>query len=71
MIKTLKFYLDSLDNFEFPKILAALKEEVQASKRETDQMTKTDMNRIKSYQELLSQPDQHIAFFKESSEKLG
>ena len=32
-IKTLKFYLDSLDEFDFEKILAALKEEIQASKR--------------------------------------
>ena len=27
-IKTLKFYLDSLDEFDFGKILAALKEEI-------------------------------------------
>ena len=32
LIKTLKFYLDSLDEFDFKKILAALKEEIQASK---------------------------------------
>jgi hypothetical protein len=28
------------------------------------------MDQIKSYEELLSKPDQHIAFFKEASEKL-
>ena len=71
LIKTLKFYLDALDEFAFPKILAALKEEILASKRETDKMTKIEMDQIKSYQELLSKPDQHIAFLKETSEKLG
>jgi hypothetical protein len=70
LIKTLKFYLDCLDDFEFPKILAALKEEIEASKRETDEMTKTEMDRIKSYEELLTKPDQHISFLKEASEKL-
>jgi hypothetical protein len=28
LIKTLKFYLDCLQEFDFPKILAALKEEI-------------------------------------------
>jgi hypothetical protein len=28
LIKTLKFYLDSLDEFNFPKILAGLKDEI-------------------------------------------
>jgi hypothetical protein len=70
LIKTLKFYLDSLDEFNFPNILAGLKEEIQASKRETDEMTKIEMDRIKIYQELLTSPEQHIAFMKETSEKL-
>ena len=70
LIKTIKFYLDCLNEFDFAKILAGLKEEIQASKRETDEITKLEMNRIKSYQELLSSPDQHIAFLKEASEKL-
>ncbi len=47
-----------------------MKEEIQASKRETDEVTKLEMDRIKSYQELLSSPDQHIAFLKEASDKL-
>jgi hypothetical protein len=71
LIKTLKFYLDCLDEFDFPKILAALKEEIQASKRNTLEITKKEMDKIKSYEELLSKPDQHIAFLKEASEKLG
>jgi hypothetical protein len=62
--------LDCLNEFDFAKILAGLKEEIQASKRETDELNKLEMNRIKSYQELLSSPDQHIAFLKEASEKL-
>ena len=33
-------------------------------------MTKIEFERIKSYQELLTSPDQHIAFLKEASEKL-
>jgi hypothetical protein len=70
LIKTLKFYLDCLDEFDFPKILAALKEEIQASKRETEEMTKIEMEQIKSYEKLLSKPDQHIALLKESSDKL-
>ena len=71
LIKTLKFYLDCLNEFEFPKILAALKEEIEASKRETEELTKTEIDRIQSYEELLSKPDQHIAFLKEASEKLN
>jgi hypothetical protein len=71
LIKTLKFYLDCLDDFAFPKILVAFKEEIEASKRETEEFTKTEMNRIKSYEALLSKPDQHIAFLKKASEKLG
>jgi hypothetical protein len=39
LVKTLKFYLDCLDQFDFPKMLAALKEEIKASKRETEEMT--------------------------------
>ena len=70
LIKTLKFYLDCLDEFDLPKILAALKEEIQASKRETEELTKIEMEQIKSYEKLLSKPDQHIALLKESSEKL-
>ena len=70
LIKTINFYLDCLNEFDFTKILAGLKEEIQASKRETDEMTKLEMDRITSYQELLSSPDQHIAFLKEASEKL-
>jgi hypothetical protein len=57
LIKTLKFYLDCLDEFDFQKILAALKEEIQASKRETDEMTKLEMEQIKSYEKLLSKPE--------------
>ncbi len=44
LIKTLKFYLDSLDEFNFPKILAGLKEEIQASKREADDITKIEID---------------------------
>jgi hypothetical protein len=33
LTKTLKLYLDYLDDFEFPKILAALKEEIESSKK--------------------------------------
>ncbi len=66
LIKTIKFYLDGLNEFDFAKILAGLKEEIQASKRETDQMTKREMDQIKSYEELLSSPDQHFAFSKEA-----
>ncbi len=69
LIKTLKFYLDSLDQFDFTQILTGLKEEIQASKRETDEITKIEMDRIKSLKELLSSPEQHIAFLKEASEK--
>jgi hypothetical protein len=39
LIKTIEFYLDSLDEFDFTKILAGLKEEIQASKRETEEIT--------------------------------
>jgi hypothetical protein len=38
--------LDCLNEFEFPKILAALKEEIEASKRETEELTKTEIDRI-------------------------
>jgi|688.fasta_scaffold1034892_2 molecular chaperone GrpE (heat shock protein) len=48
LIKTLKFYLDSLDEFDFEKILSALKEETQASKRAVEEMTKMEMDRIKN-----------------------
>ena len=49
-IKTLKFYLDSLDAFDFEKILTALKEEIQASKRAVEETTKMEMDRIKNFQ---------------------
>ncbi len=69
-VKTLKFYLDYLDKFEFPKILAALKNEIQASKRATEETTKTELIRIQNFEELLDSPDQHIKSMKEASEKL-
>jgi hypothetical protein len=33
-------------------------------------MTKIEMEQIKTYENMLSKPDQHIALLKESSEKL-
>ena len=69
LIKTIKFYLDCLNEFDFTKILAGLKEEIQASKRETDEITKIEIDRIKSLQELLTSPEQHITLLKEATEK--
>ena len=70
LIKTLKFYLDYLEQYDFLKILAALEDEIQASKRATQEMTKMETERIKNFEELLGSPDQHIKSMKEASEKL-
>ena len=70
LIKTLKFYLDYLEQYDFIKILAALEDEIQASKRATQEMTKMETERIKNFEELLGSPDQHIKSIKEASEKL-
>jgi pyruvate-formate lyase len=51
-------------------MLAALKEEIKASKSETEEMTKKEMDQIKTYEELMSKPDKHIAVLKDASEKL-
>ena len=48
-IKTLQFYLDSLEEFDFAKILAALKEEIKATKRAIEETTKKEMDRIKNF----------------------
>ncbi len=69
-VKTLKFYLDYLDKFEFPKILTALEDEIQASKRAVEETTKIEMARIQNFEELLGSPEQHIKSMKETNEKL-
>jgi hypothetical protein len=56
-VKTLKFYLDCLENFDFPKILASLEDEIQASKRAVEETTKLEILRIQNFEELLGSPD--------------
>jgi hypothetical protein len=62
--------LDYLDKFDFPKILTALEDEIQASKRAIEETTKIEMVRIQNFEELLGSPDQHIKSMKDANEKL-
>ena len=59
-IKTLQFYLESLEEFDFGKILEGLEEEIKVTKRQIEETTKMEMIRIKNFQELMGSPDQHI-----------
>ena len=45
-IKSLGFYRDSLNAFEYKKILAGLEEEIQALKNELEKTSKMQMERI-------------------------
>ena len=46
-MKCLDFYLDGLKKFEYKKVLVALEEEIQALKRELEEMLKIKVDRIK------------------------
>ena len=69
-VKTLKFYLDSLDEFDFGKLLAGLEEEIKETKRQIEETTKIEMIRIKNFQELMGSPDQHFKSMQEATDKL-
>jgi hypothetical protein len=56
-VKTLKFYLDYLEKFDFLTILASLEDEIQASKRAVEETTKMEILRIQNFEELLGSPD--------------
>ena len=46
-MKSLDFYLDGLKKYEYKKVLVALEEEIQALKRELEEMLKIKVDRIK------------------------
>ena len=48
-VKPLDFYLDTLRQFDYKKILAALAEEIKAQKREMEEMAKTGMGWIQNF----------------------
>ena len=48
-IKKINFYLDSLDKHDYKNIRAALKEEIQALKREMEERNKIELVRIKNF----------------------
>ena len=48
-VKTIDFYLDSLKEFDFRKILAALEEEIQVLKREAQESQKIEVDRMKYF----------------------
>ena len=70
-IKTLRFYLDSLNAFEYKKILAGLKEEIQALKSELEETYKIEMDRIKFFKEFVGSPEEHFKSMQETSDKLA
>ena len=59
-VKRLDFYLDSLNAFEYNKILLALDEEIQALKRETEESIKLQVDMIKKFEEFMGSPEQHF-----------
>ena len=69
-IKNLDFYLDSLNEFDYKTILAALDEEIKALKREMEERTKIEVDKINNFREFMSSPDHHFKAMKETSDKL-
>jgi hypothetical protein len=68
-LKSLDFYLDSLNAFEFKKIMVALDEEIQALKRELEESNKFELDIIKNFEEFMGSPEQHLKQIKDASEK--
>ena len=69
-IKSLDFYRESLNKFEYGKVLAALDEEIKALKRELKETTKIELDSIKKIQDLMGAPQQHFQSIKETNDKL-
>jgi hypothetical protein len=66
-LKSLDFYLDSLNAFEFKKMLMALDEEIQALKRELEESNKFELDIIKNFEEFMGSPEQHLKQIKDAS----
>ena len=69
-MKDIGFYLDSINEFDYKTILAALDDEIKALKREMEDRTKIELEKIKNFQDFVSSPDDHFKEIKETSNKL-
>ena len=69
LIKGLKFYLDSLDAFEFKKMIVGLEEEITALKREMEETHKNKVDMINNFKEFMGTPGKHLILMKEEAEK--
>ncbi len=58
--KSLEFYLDFLNKYEFEKVLTALNEEIQGLKSNIEESTKIELESIKQFEDFMSSPDQHF-----------
>ena len=69
-IKSLDFYREPLNKFEYGKVLAALDEEIKALKREVKETKKIELDSINKIQEFMGAPEQHFKTIKETNDKL-
>ena len=70
LIQSPDFYLDCLKKSDFKKVLADVDNKIKALKRESEESTKIEFDRIKTFQELMSSPDEHLKSMKDTSDKL-
>ena len=54
------FYLDSLNKLNHVNVLAALDDQIQVWKRETEDSSKIELDSIKNFQEFMGSPHQHF-----------
>ena len=59
-VKTLSFYLDSLNKNDFRKILEALDEEIKALKSEMEERAVIEVEKLEKLQKFMSSPDKHL-----------
>ena len=65
-IKSPDFYLDCLSKSEFKKVMADIDSKIKALKRESEESTKIELDRIKTFQEFMSSPDEHLKSLQET-----
>ena len=69
-IKSPDFYLDCLNKSDFKKVMADIDSKIKALKIESEESTKIELDRIKTFQGFMSSPNEHLKSLQETSDKL-
>ena len=69
-IKQPDFYQDCLNKSDFKKVMADIDSKIKALKIESEESTKIELDRIKTFQGFMSSPNEHLKSLQETSDKL-